>query len=222
MIISLIMTGCADSDNPVNTPGSFDARSLMGLVDGRTLYYIQTEIEVTIEPFSITKTDTVIEVSVGGADDDWIFYRSNQPLINLKISENSIIQNGYWRTFNGIDSLVYYTTPPLILERTVQQNSSWIYYTPYYQSEGGQSLLPYYFANFGFKVSKTYVGNETVITPAGEFDTYRYDLVLSTSEFGENAVAEISEYYAPNIGLVKQVLVNGSDSRSLILFDYTD
>ena len=82
--------------------------------------------------------------------------------------------------------------------------------------------LHYYFANFGFKVSKEYKGIETIITPAGEFDTYRFDLVLYTTAFGDNPIATISEYFVPNVGLVKQDFNNGALRRSIILANYTD
>ena len=114
LICSFLVIGCEDSDNVVNTPKIVDGLSLLGLVDGRTLVYIQTD--TTINPdYSISITDTTLSVLITGAGNDWIIHNGAEKLINLKIASSSIIQNGYWKKINDQDSLIYFASPHFCL-----------------------------------------------------------------------------------------------------------
>ena len=67
------------------------------------------------------------------------------------------------------------------------------------------------------------LGAQALTKPvAGEFDTYRFDLQRITSILGTEPVANVSEYFVPNIGLVKQDINIGILRRSLILVNYSD
>ena len=117
---------------------------------------------------------------------------------------------------------MYFAAPPLLMERTLNPDLNWDYDTPFYQTDSSSEKLPFYYANFGFQVNKSYIGIETIITPAGEFDSYRFDLLLYTADYGNDPVAIVSEYYVPNIGLVKQDFNIGALKRSLILVNYSN
>ncbi len=218
----LIITGCEDSNNILDTPKTIDGLSLLGLSNGRTLVYIQTDTVISLDPIFISTTDTTLSILITGADNDWIIHNGVEKLINLKVASGSIIQNGYWKNINGQDSLIYFASPPLLMERTLNSDLSWTYYTPFYQSDTSPEYFPFYYANFGFKVIKEYKGIETIITPAGEFDSSRFDLLLYTTAYGNDPIAEASEYYVPNIGLVKQDFNIGALKRSLILANYSN
>ena len=217
-----LFTGCEDDDNAVIPPTSIDGKSLLGLVDGRSMFYLQTDTYITLDPFTITVTDTTLTVLITGSGDDWIIHNNSNRLINLKVGSNSIIQNGYWRKINEHDSLIYIAVPPLLMERSLSSNLIWDYYTPFYTTDEGPILLPFYIANFGFRVTKEYEGTEDIITPAGEFKAHRFSLTLYTSAFGNDPVAEIIEYYAVDVGLIKQELFNGALNRTIILATYAD
>ncbi len=222
LICSFLIVGCEDSDNFVNTPQNVDGLSLLGLVNGRTLVYIQTDTTIDIETFAITVTETNQSVLITGTGDDWIIHRGTDKLINLKVGTSSVIQNGYWKEINGLDSLIYFASPPLIMERSLNSNLEWEFFTPFYRPDTTAMFLPFYYANFGYNAVKEYVGIETIITPAGEFDSYKFDLLLYSTAFGSEPIASVSEYFVPQIGLVKQEIKIGSLSRSLVLANYTD
>ena len=222
LIGMLVVTGCEDSNNIVNTPKEIDGLSLLGLSNGRTLVYIQTDTIISLDPISVTITDTTLSILITGTGNDWIIHNGTEKLINLKVASSSIIQNGYWKKINGQDSLMYFAAPPLLMERTLNPDLNWDYDTPFYQTDSSSEKLPFYYANFGFQVNKSYIGIETIITPAGEFDSYRFDLLLYTADYGNDPVAIVSEYYVPNIGLVKQDFNIGALKRSLILVNYSN
>lgn len=222
LLCMLIVIGCEDSNNIVNTPKEIDGLSLLGLSNGRTLVYIQTDTVISLDPISVTITDTTLSILITGTGNDWIIHNGTEKLINLKVASSSIIQNGYWKKINGQDSLIYFAAPPLLMERTLSPDLNWDYDTPFYQPDTASEKLPFYYANFGFQVNKSYIGIETIITPAGEFDSYRFDLLLYTADYGNDPVATVSEYYVPNIGLVKQDFNIGALKRSLILVSYSN
>lgn len=221
ILLLFLFCGCG-SDNGVNSPQETDGLSLLGLVNNRTFNYIETDTNITFDPFTVSFSDTILTITITGSSDDWIISNGQKPIINLKVSSLSIIQNGYWTMFNAQDSLVYIAAPPVLMDRTLNLNKSWDYYTPFYNTGTTPILFPFYISNFGFKVTKMYTGREDIITPAGEFSAFRFELKLYTSAFGDQPVAEIVEYYVPNIGLVKQDMVNGGLRRSIILVNYTD
>ncbi len=223
MVLSLaLFTGCEDSNNITQNQQQVDGLSLLGLVDGRTMVYIQTDTAISYDPIAITTHDTTLSVLITGSGSDWIIHNGSNKIINLKTASSSIIQNGYWKKINGQDSLIYFASPPLIMERTLSSTLAWDYYTPFYNPDSVAIYFSFYHANFGFKVSKEYVGIESIITPAGEFNSYRFDLQIFTTNFGNDPIATSSEYYVPNIGLVKQDFNIGALRRSLILVSYTN
>ena len=218
----LSITGCEDSNNIINSPKSIDGLSLLGLSNGRTFVYLQTDTVVTANPFTVSVSDTTCTITITGSGDDWIISEGTTKIINLKVGASSIIQNGYWTNINSQDSLIYFAAPPVLMERTLATGLSWQYYTPFYKPTGTPTYFPFYIANFGFQVVKSYSGIENIITPAGEFDTYRYDLELYTTAFGDSPVAVIAEYFVPNIGLVRQDFNNGALRSSIILANYSN
>ena len=177
LVCAVFIVGCEDSDKIANSPNTVDGLSLLGLSDGRTLIYIQTDTTITLDTtvtpnsYTVTTSDTTMSILITGSGNDWIVHNGTDKLINLKVASSSIIQNGYWKKINGQDSLVYFASPPLLIERTLNSALSWDYYTPFYQPDSTPVYLPFYYANFGFHVTKEYKGIETIITPAGEFDT---------------------------------------------------
>ncbi len=96
-ICSLSIIGCEDSSNVINTPQGVDGLSLLGLADGRTMVYIQTDTVINPETYGITITDTILSILITGSDNDWIIHKDAEKLINLKVGSSSIIQNGYWK-----------------------------------------------------------------------------------------------------------------------------
>ena len=132
LLCLLLFTGCEDSNNITNNPKGIDGLSLLGLTNGRSFVYLQTDTVVTANPFTISVTDTTRVINISGAGDNWIISDGATKIINLKVGASSIIQNGYWKVVNNQDSLIYFSIPPLLMERSLAVNLNWEYYTPFY------------------------------------------------------------------------------------------
>ena len=77
LIGMLVVTGCEDSNNIVNTPKEIDGLSLLGLSNGRTLVYIQTDTIISLDPISVTITDTTLSILIIGTGNEWIIHNGN-------------------------------------------------------------------------------------------------------------------------------------------------
>jgi len=220
LLLTILLVGCDNNSSVTST--ALDGLSLLGLVDGRTLNYLQTDTIFYANPFNIEVTTSNQTIKITGSDDDWIIHNNDQPLINLKITSSSIIQNGYWRKVNGVDSIFYFAAPPIIIKRSLSAHQSWQEFTPLYQSDSSQEMLPFYYAYFGFYSDKEYADTEEVLTPAGGFTAYRYDVKLYLNQNDETSIATASEFYVPHVGLVQWHFNSGALKRTLTLINYTD
>jgi len=220
LFLIILLVGCDNNSSVTST--ALDGLSLLGLVDGRTLTYLQTDTTITVNPFNIEVTTSNQTIKITGSGDDWIIHNNNLPLINLKIASSSIIQNGYWRKVDSVDSIFYFATPPIIIKRSLSAHQSWQEFTPMYQSDSSQEMLPFYYAYFGFYSTKEYADTEEVLTPAGGFNAYRYDIKLYMNQNDETPIATVSEFYVPHVGLVQWHFNSGPLKSTLTLINYTD
>lgn len=215
-----LLLGCGEDDVVISPLERLDGASLLGLANGRSLNYLQTDTVVSIDPiYSVTVTTSSRAVRIGGGGSDWVVKKGDSPLINLKLTNESVIQNGYWRTIDGHDSVFYFATPPVIMSRSLASEPSWDGYTPFFETDTSSLSLLFCYAYFGFHFEKQFIENVHLLLPAGSFDTYRFDVSLFVDPSDTVPVVRISEYYAPGIGLVKLRLKGGPLTRTLSLID---
>jgi len=215
-----LLLGCGEDDVILSPLERLDGASLLGLVNNRTLIYLQTDTVVSFDPtYSVTVTTSSQVIKINGSGSDWMIKDGDNPLINLKLTNESVIQNGYWRTVDDHDSLFYFAEPPILMARSLASERSWEGYTPFYETDTSSLSLLFYYAYFGFHFEKQFVDNVHLLLPAGSFDAYRFDVSLFVNSSDTIPVVRISEYYAPAIGLVKLHLRGGALSRTLSLVD---
>jgi len=218
----VLFSGCDDDSTIVSSSDLVDASRLFGFSDGRVFNYLQTDTLTTVDPFLITITEIHQVVRISGDGDDWVIWDNNTPLVNLKITANDIIQNGYWREVDGYDSLFYFAAPPVVVPRRLAVGTPWDDYTPHFVTESEQVMLPFCYANFGFYFTRELVGIEEVLTPYGAFNAHRFDVSLYVAQSDEEPIATSVEYFAPDVGLVKLNFSSGPLQRSLAIVSYSD
>jgi hypothetical protein len=158
-------------------------------------------------------------IKISGSGSDWVIKDGDNPLINLKLTNESVIQNGYWRMVDDHDSLFYFAEPSILMTRSLAADRGWDGYTPFYETDTSSLSLLFYYCYFGFHFEKQFVDSVHLLLPAGSFTACRFDVSLFDNPFDTIPVVRISEYYAPAIGLVKLHLKGGPLSRTLSLID---
>ncbi len=218
----ILLPGCGEDDGVSSQPPDYvNGLTLMGLVDGRTLQYIQTDTTTSFDPvYTVAVTMESKTVRIAGAGDEWIVMQADSPLINLRITGESVIQNGYWQSPNDVDSLFYIPVPPVVMMRSLWPQRSWEGFTPRLAAGETEVMLPFYYSNFGFSFIRTFTDRLSVLVPAGSFETYHFSVDLFVNPFDSLPTARVDEYYAPNVGLVRLSLRGGPLVRTLSLVDY--
>ena len=222
LIVAAFLLACSEDENLATNPASYvDGSTLLGLVDGRTFHYLQTDSVISFDPvFSIEVSTSEQVIVMAKAGDDWIISADTLPMINLRVTGQSVLQNGYWQRINDTDSLFYMAVPPVNMKRSLSDKTSWEGFTPSLATGETDCMMSFYFAHHGFFFTKQLVATETVVVPAGSFDTYHFTVDLFVSSYDTVAVAHVDEYYAPNVGLVQQHFRGGALNRTLSLIDY--
>lgn len=215
-----IAFGCSESgDDTTRSDSAIDAATLFGLESGRRLVYLQTDT-VTNPDFSITVTTDFETVNVAGNDNDWIIRNGDSSVINLKLTDNSIIQNGHWYSTIQGDSLKYFAVPPILMHRSLSDANLWEGYTPHF-FDGSQSLsMLWYYGYFGFYFTKEYEGRVQLQLPAGSFETYHFKVALYRNPIGGEPDVTVDEYFVPSIGMAQLNLRGAALNRTLSLISY--
>ncbi len=221
LLAGTILPGCGEDDSIVSSRDQLDGVTLLGLVNNRTLTYLQTDTVVTIDStysISVTTSSEVIRLSAAGGN--WTIKDGDVPLLSLKVTSESVIQNGYWRKVNGHDSLIYFPAPPVVMTRSPSRHPAWQGFVPFFDTDAGSEARFFFYSYFGFYFSKEYRGTADLIVPAGAFTTHRFDVDLFVSQSDTLPAVQISEYYAPSVGLVQLQLRGGPLKRTLSLVGY--
>lgn len=222
---SILVGGCGeqDSDGPVQSqtpapPTHTEGIALMGLVDGLTLQYLQTDTVILIDSvYSVSVSTTTLKIEVSGSGPEYLISSDRVKWMNYRSSDHNILFNGYWKTTFSRDSLYFFPEPPSIMPRRVIDSVELTGFTPAY---GSDATRIFYNSYFGFFFSKKFVRKTRLSLPAGEFDCFQFDVQLFTDQSMKNPLILVSEYYSVGLGLVKQTLVGGSLKRTLSLTKY--
>ncbi len=223
LLVSLAL-GCSNDDGPVDPTSSgaaafSDGAALFGLVDDRTLIYVRTD--TTWEPdFSFATSTRRDTVGISGGEGDWIVKNANVPVLNLKVTDGWVIQNGYWRRIEGMDLIADIDPPPVLMTPGLEAGDSWQGHFPSFPG-GLDDAEPFFcYSYFGFLYTREYLGRELLHVPGGSFNTYCFDVSLFWNSSDSVAAATAREYYVPAVGLVKLRFVGGPLKRTLSLISY--
>jgi hypothetical protein len=210
--------GCGEEGAPSGPDRVADGAALLRLVDGDTLRYFRVDTIVTIDSMYHIRTDQgTMEITIDGAGDDWVFRHGSDPAINVKRTPTAVLVSGYWRHDDSTENIVYFTEPSILVKRSLVLNETWEGYTPSFSTPLGSRRVPVYFANFGFYFVKTYRGTEPVTVPGGTYTAHRYETELYLNAGDSLAVAQVTEHYVYNLGLVRSRFEGGGLTRVLVL-----
>ncbi len=223
LLVSLAF-GCSDDDGQVDPTSSGAAAfsngaSLFGLVDDRTLIYVRTD--TTWEPdFSFATSTRRDTISISGGDGDWVVKNATVPVLNLKVTDGWVIQNGYWRRIEGMDIIADIDPPPVLMTPGLEVGDSWQGHFPPFPGGLDDGEPFFYYSYFGFLYTREYLGRELLHVPGGSFNAYCFDVSLFWNSSDSVAAATAREYYVPAVGLVKLHFVGGPLKRTLSLISY--
>lgn len=212
--------GCDDDSDESLSPTAVEGLNLMGLANNRALYYFQLDTTTLVPSFDIEIDSAYRTVNITGTGTDWIISDDGQPVVNLLVTENYILQNGFWRDAGASDSLHYFPIPSVLMVREFETAGLWDDYTPVLTTDSGDIHYPFYYTNFGFYYEKEYIGTEHLILTPGEFTAYRFETALYLNRTDTVPVATVTEYYAPGIGLIKMIFSGQGLKRHLYLVNY--
>ena len=225
LIFILLLPGCS-SDSPSGPGAGVSAASMLGLSDGRILEYSQIDTTIVYVSDPDISPDPVREVRVtsrsrtitmGQDESNWIIRDGLVPMLNLIVSGDYVLHNGFYSNYGVADTLVYFQTPAILMTNGPAPDDPWTYSTGEYQSAGDSLTVSFYFAYFGYQATKTFVGREEVLVTAGAFDAYRFEVDLFLNPLDTIPVAHATEYYAANEGLVKLRFEDSGFIRTLRL-----
>lgn len=222
IMLCLLTVGCGEeSSTTASLSGSSgsDGANLMGLINNRTLTYLQTDTIVIVDPnyeITVPPPATTI-ITVAGSSNDWIVSVDDVPSLNLKLTSQSVLLNGYWDQRGSSDHLFYFAVPPILMNRSLKADEPWSGFTPFFGTETENLRRPIYNCYFGFFFTRTYTGREEIIVTAGQFQAWRFDVELFTGEFDQVPAATVVEHYVTGTGLVRLHWRGGSLNRTLSL-----
>lgn len=221
LLVASVMFGCGEEGGPSNSSGGgIDGASLLGLENGRRLIYLRTD-SIRDSDLNLVVTTAQDTFLIAGDSQDWSIGTNQQPIISLKISDNAIIQNGYWPIVGGNPQITYLPTPPVLIPRNISAGDSWGGYLPLLQVGLEEVQQLFYYSYFGFHHTKSYVAHPQVIVPAGQFAAYQFNTLLYQRYDDVDPIATVQEYYVPDIGMVRQdITTGGAFKRVLSLISY--
>ncbi len=215
-----LLVACGEDEASPSSSRGLDGADLLGLINNRTLSYLQTDTVVSIDPYQVTVTQSSQVIRINGSGSDWVITVADTPTINLKLTAELVIQNGYWRTVNSRDSLIYFPSPPVIMSRSLTFGLSWEGYTPAFETDTSSSTQLVYNSYFGFYFRKQLIDTVRLIVPAGSYNTWHFEVDLFTGLADTIPDIRINEYYSPTVGLIRLHLqLQGGPTRTLSLVD---
>ncbi len=224
LLLASLAFGCSDDSDQIGPTSSgaaafSDGASLFGLVDNRTLVYVRTD--TTWEPdFSFATSTRRDTISISGGEGNWVVRNATVPMLNLKVTDGWVIQNGYWRRIEGIDVIVDIDPPPVLMTPGLETGDSWQGYFPPFPGGLDDGEPFFYYSYFGFLFTREYLGRELLHVPGGSFNAYCFDVSLYWNSSDSVAAATAREYFVPAVGLVKLRFVGGPLKRTVSLISY--
>jgi hypothetical protein len=218
LIIVAVLIRCGEDKGGPEPTNTIDGAPLFGLVDGRTMVYLRTD-SARDSQFVLHVHETLDTVTISGSGDDWSVTGTGQPRLSLKVTDQYILQNGFWPAGDSA-SLVYFAVPPVLTPRHLNVSDTWDGYCPYYVEGSDSYQRLFLYSYFGFYFTRTFTGNVALTLPAGSFSAHRIDVQLYQSDLDVDPLANVQEFYVPAVGLVLLSFEAGAFKRVLSLVSY--
>lgn len=229
IFISLLLA--CSSNNPSGPDPGISAASMLGLTDGRALQYSQIDTTITFtydpdispDPIRVVSDTTQTRtITISQDESNWIIQDGLTPKLNLIVSGDYVLHNGFYSNLGAGDTLVYFQTPAILMSNSPALDDSWSYSTGPYETVNDSLTINFYLAYFGYHATKTFVGKEEIIVTAGAFKTYRFEVDLFLGSLNTMPVAHATEWFAADIGLIKLRFEDSGFIRTLVLLQKSD
>lgn len=222
LCLGIVYMACTESSsvspslNPANTV------TILGLSTDHLNTYQKFDSLITLDPYyQLTLDTSIVTYAVVDIDQDqsrFDIFVSDEKLARLIASPNGVSMTGFYQNIEGHDSLFNFISAPQILPSKLTANDTWDFYVSPLLRNGQQIITTYLNYGFGFNVTRTYMGKEDIVVPAGAYTAqvikteYRVpesDLLLKTD----------IEYLVPEIGLVRMYSYGTFGSSHTIMVD---
>jgi hypothetical protein len=218
LILAIIACSNNDSLSPTKTSGKTE--TILGLAENHTNLYQQFDSLVSYSPVYHVAVDTsLVSYTVTDVDSNGTFYDisiSSEKLARLIITSNSVVVTGYYQKIENQDSLFHFIFPAEIMPNQMAKDETWDFYCTPIHRDGVEMTTSFLNYGFGYKVTRTYLGQEEIVVPAGSYEAH----VIKSEyrlPYSEEIVKTDTEYLVAGIGLIRMYSVGNFGSTHVLM-----
>jgi hypothetical protein len=221
-LLAIVAGACDDSGTDEEGFISDNTVRLLGLQEDFDIEYISYDSVITYPPLRI-EIDTTVYMFSGransGSPDRIDLFVDSVPIAALRITDNSIVNLGYYVRTDGGDSLLQFSELPLLFPIAFVEENRWESYTPPMFVDGQAVIESMLFLSWGFETTRKFVRRENILVPAGRFNSFviKCDRILPGDD---EAFSTSYEYYADGVGLVRLYSAGSFGSTHLFMRSY--
>ncbi|MFH1893893.1 MAG: hypothetical protein ABIK83_14570 [Candidatus Zixiibacteriota bacterium] len=207
LLVVVAISGCSDkSTNDDENLITNNAVRLLGLQEDVECEYIKYDTIISYYPSYFVTIDTSLVEFAAQASDSTrsqinLWFDSKKTSA-LKITSNSVVNLGYFRTINDADSLFKFSEPPQIFPLTVQTTDIWDSYSPPISPDGYPWIGSKLYFSYGMENRRSFERSESLLLPLDNFICFvfknEYRMPGTVTPFRTSY-----EYYSLDFGLVK-------------------
>lgn len=226
LILCLVLSIIFCADNSITSSNRVPSRTeqLLGLAQSHANLYQQLDSVITYSPVYQIEVDTnlvtLVTEELDQSETRYDIGFPSEKLARLIITTNSVAMTGYYQKIDGQDSLFYFTDIPEILPSRLAKEDTWSFYVPPLYRDGKELITNHLNFGFGYEVTRTYMGTEDIVVPAGAYLAYVIQSEYRLKDSDE-VIKTDTEYLASGIGLVRMDSV-GKFGKSHIFLIQTD
>jgi hypothetical protein len=215
------IVGCDNASDSTPHEGAVDGAWLLGLNRDHLLRYFIYDSIVTVSPDNsvIVTHDTtqVILTITRGVDNHVELAVNGSPQALVTIDDLGVLHSAQIHSAVVPPDTLYFFPTPIIMSRSIVPGQSWSYTTPWF-TLGDTELRPLVlYLYYGYYVERQYQGRMEILLPTSSYDAYRFETAIYDDIASADTLFAIEEYYAGNVGLVKQVIRYGRSQRLILL-----
>ena len=219
LLTLMALIGCGDSNDPTAAVEYPSGASLLGLTETHTVHYQIIDSIVTYDPYLVIMDTTNLYLAVAPGVNQQVVLRIDGNLHDLLTIDSDGILHTAQFVPDGTppDTIIYFFPTPIIIPASTTANQTWTVNTPLLTEDSQEQRRSVLFMHYGFSVSRTFRGQQTIVVPASSYNTYYFesDLYLNESDTIPTLTAE--EFFAEGVGLVQQILRSGNSYKRLVI-----